>query len=308
MSRHSGKAVAEEFPVEWVDLCGKLVRREEAVVSVFDRGFLYGDGVFETLRSYGATMFRANEHYQRLVRSATAIGMTVPFSIPEMEARCAALLDANEVRNALLRVTVTRGLQSGGIGIGGAGEPTVTITPRQTPTWDIETGLKAIVAQTRRIHPAALNPEIKSMNYLNNILAKAEAERMGADEAIMLNDRGQVAEGTVGNVFIVERGRLRTPAREAGIIVGITRAAVLEVARERGQPFEEALFGTKLLNSADEAFMTGTGYEVLPITKIDGKPVGSGKPGRLTQELGAGFKALVLSECGGDNQGDRPGN
>jgi branched-chain amino acid aminotransferase len=294
--------------MEWVDLCGKLVRREEAVVSVFDRGFLYGDAVFETLRSYGGTMFRVNEHYQRLVRSATAIGMTVPFSRPELEARCVALLDANEVRDALLRVTVTRGLLSGGIGIAGARKPTVTITPREAPAWDIETGLKAIVAQTRRIHPAALNPEIKSANYLNNILAKAEAERMGADEAVMLNDRGQVAEGTVGNVFISERGLLKTPAREAGIILGITRAAVLEVAREIGQPLEETLFGTEVLKRADEVFMTGTGYEVMPITEIEGRPVGDGEPGRLTRVLGAGFKALVDSECGGDNQGDRAGD
>lgn len=276
----------------WIYLNDQFVKEKEAVVSVFDHGFLYGDGVYETIRSYGSRIFMRDQHLARLCRSADAIGLTIP--IPKL--RWPALLHEAMTRNdlghertdAYLRITISRG--AGDIGLDPALCPTPTVVimtkPLHPPPLEqYRIGVNLIVARTRRNLPSALSPQIKATNFLNNILAKREAIAAGAFDSILLNWESHITECTVSNLFFVRAGRLCTPALACGLLDGITRDIMLSLAREAQIPVDEGHFGVESLNQADECFLTNTSMEIMPVTMVDGRPVGNGTPGLLTQQL-----------------------
>ena len=276
----------------WIYLNDRFVKGEEAVVSVFDHGFLYGDGVYETIRSYGSRIFMRDQHLARLRRSADAIGLTIP--IPELA--WPDLLHESMERNnigdaqqdAYLRITISRG--AGDIGLDPALCPTPTVVimakPLHPPTPEqYRTGVSLIVAKTRRNLPSALSPQIKATNFLNNILAKREAIAAGVFDSILLNWESYLTECTVSNLFFVRAGRLCTPALACGLLDGITRNIVLSLAQEAQISVDEGYFGIEAIYKADECFLTNTSMEVMPVTMVDGHPVGKGTPGLLTQEL-----------------------
>lgn len=282
----------------WIYLNDRFVKEEEAVVSVFDHGFLYGDGVYETIRSYGSRIFMRDQHLARLRRSADAIGLTIP--IPEH--RWPALLHEAMTRNdvghertdAYLRITISRG--AGDIGLDPAlcPIPTLVIMTKPLhppPPEQYRIGVNLIVARTRRNLPSALSPQIKATNFLNNILAKREAIAAGAFDSILLNWESHLTECTVSNLFFVRAGRLCTPALACGLLDGITRDIVLRLAREAQIPVDEGHFGIETLNQAEECFLTNTTMEVMPVTMVDGHPVGDETPGPLTQQLHRLFSA-----------------
>jgi len=276
----------------WIYLNDRFVKKEEAVVSVFDHGFLYGDGVYETIRSYGSRLFMRDQHLARLRRSADAIGLTIP--IPEH--RWPSLLHEAMTRNdvghehadAYLRITISRG--AGDIGLDPALCPTPTVVimtkPLHPPPLEqYRIGVDLIVARTRRNLPSALSPQIKATNFLNNILAKREAIAAGAFDSILLNWESHLTECTVSNLFFVRAGRLCTPALACGLLDGITRDMVLNLAREAQIPVDEGHFGIEAIHKADECLLTNTSMEVMPVTMVDEHPVGNGTPGPLTQRL-----------------------
>lgn len=276
----------------WIYLNGRFVKQEEALISVYDHGFLYGDGVYETLRSYGSRLFMGPRHIERLFRSADAIGLTIP--IPRLQ--WIPLLYETMARNTLggpacdasLRITVSRG--PGAIGLDPAlcSSPTVVIMakPLVVPEPTLyETGVALIIATTRRNLPTALPPHVKSANFLNNILAKREALAAGAFDSILLNWQGHLAECTVSNLFFVTNGRLCTPSTDCGILDGITRSVVLQLARENNIPLEEGCYTAADLRAADECFLTNTSMEIMPVTSVDQITIGNGKPGPLTRRL-----------------------
>jgi branched-chain amino acid aminotransferase len=274
----------------WIYLNDRFVEEEHAVVSVFDHGFLYGDGVYETIRSYGLKIFMRDQHLLRLHRSAEAIGLSIP------ERDWPSLLHeamtrngvGNEHADAYIRVTISRG--AGGIGLDPSLCPTPTIVimaqPLKPPPKErYRTGVSLIVAKTRRNLPSALDPQIKATNFLNNIQAKREAISAGVFDSVLLNWESHLTECTVSNLFFVRSGRLCTPALSCGILDGITRGILLELARESGIPVEEGQFPVEALRTAEECFLSNTTMEVMPATQLNGRPVGSGKPGPLTQRL-----------------------
>ncbi|HSL02995.1 MAG TPA: aminotransferase class IV [Nitrospiraceae bacterium] len=276
----------------WIYLNDRFVKEEEALISVFDHGFLYGDGVYETIRSYGSRIFMRDQHLARLRRSSSAIGLAIP--IPEH--KWPDLLHESMVRNnignaqqdAYLRITVSRG--AGGIGLDPAlcPAPTVVIMakPLQPPSPEqYRIGVSLIVAKTRRNLPSALSPQIKTTNFLNNILAKREAIAAGAFDSILLNWESHLTECTVSNIFFVRAGRLCTPALACGLLDGITRDIVLSLAQEAQIPIDEGYFGVEAIHKADECFLTNTSMEVMPVTAVDGYAVGNGAAGPLTQQL-----------------------
>lgn len=274
----------------WIYLNDRFVEEKEALISVFDHGFLYGDGVYETIRSYGSKIFMLDEHLARLHRSANAIGLAVP------ERDWPSLLHESMVRNgvgndhvdAYIRMTISRG--TGDIGLDPALCPTPTVViitkPLKPPPPDrYQRGVSLIVAKTRRNLPSALDPQIKAMNFLNNIQAKREAIAAGAFDSVLLNWESHVTECTVSNVFFVESGRLCTPALACGILDGLTRSVILGLAREQHLPVEEGRYPVDRLREADECFLSNTTMEVMPVTTLDGRSVGNGKPGPLTGQL-----------------------
>ena len=275
---------------------GKLFDKNDAKVSVYDHGFLYGDGVFEGIRVYGGKVFRLREHIDRLYESARHIALEIPLT---REAMTQAVLDtvkANAKQDGYIRLVVTRGAGSLGLDPGRTSDPQVIVIVDDISLYPVEfyeKGLDIITASIIRNHPNALNPRIKSLNYLNNILAKIEAVRAGCQEAIMLNHNGEVAECTGDNIFVVKRGVLRTPHMVAGILEGVTRNAVLELAREARIPVQEMALTRHDVYSADECFLTGTAAEVVPVVKCDGRPIGNGKPGPITRQLRERFHQLA---------------
>jgi branched-chain amino acid aminotransferase len=283
--------------VVYVD--GQLVPVEEAKVSVFDHGLLYGDGVFEGIRAYHGRVFRLTQHLERLCASADGIHLTIPLSMAEMEEAVVQTLRANGLADAYIRLVVTRGKGDLGLDPRKCPRPTVFIITGGIQLYDPSVyvdGLKLITCRTRRTSPRALDPALKSLNYLNNILAKVEVTAAGADEGIMLNEAGFVAECTGDNIFYVREGAIITPPPEAGMLKGITREAVMEVARQQGYPVWERLFKEEELFTADECFLTGTAAEIVPVTSIDGRPIGGGKAGSVTGSLREGFRELVARE------------
>ena len=277
-------------------LNNSLVPEGEARVSVLDRGFLYGDGIFETLRAYSGAIFHCNDHLDRLFHSAEAIYLRISFTRDYLMETLYKTLETNHLKDAYLRLSVTRGVSEPGLDIEGCLSPTLTIIAKEFsgyPEGLHQSGIRAAVVNTRRIPASALNPAVKSLNFLNNIMARVEAKRLNAAEAIMLNMEGYVAEGTVSNIFMVKGGLIKTPPLSAGILNGVTRSIVIDLLKENGIPIIEQAFYPAELYTADECFVTSTLYEVMPVTTINGNAVGSGKPGKLTQTILNLFRRLT---------------
>ena len=267
---------------------GALHEKEEAKVSVYDHGLLYGDGVFEGIRAYNSKVFRCEEHIERLFNSAKAIALAIPMTPQELEDAIYRTLEANGLTDAYIRVVVTRGIGTLGLDPTKCHSPQVVIitdTIMLYPRDFYEKGLEVVTVPTVRNHPNAVNPKIKSLNYLNNILAKIEALQAGVIEAIMLNKDGYVAECTGDNVFVVSKGTLNTPPAYAGILEGITRQVVFELAQKAGIPVQCEHMTRFDLYVADECFLTGTAAEIIPVVRIDSRNIGDGKPGKVTLQL-----------------------
>lgn len=283
-----------------VYISGKFVDKEDAKVSVYDHGLLYGDGVFEGIRSYAGQVFRLKEHVDRLYESARAIHLTIPMTPEEMAQAVIDTLKINNFTDAYIRVVVTRG--AGSLGL----DPRKTTDPQVIVITDLislypeefyENGLAIITAGTIRNHPAALSPRVKSLNYLNNIMAKIEGTNAGCLEALMLNHSGYVAECTGDNIFIVKHGVIHTPSIDAGILDGITRKAVINLATEKGYAVVERTMERHDILTADECFLTGTAAEVIPVTKLDGRQIGCGEVGPVTRQLRQAFQKMVRGEA-----------
>lgn len=279
-----------------VFISGKFYDKDDAKVSVFDHGLLYGDGVFEGIRSYAGKVFRIQQHLDRLWDSAKAIWLTIPMSKEEMAAAIEETLRLNGIEDGYIRVVVTRGAGTLGLDPNRCSDPQVIIITDHISLYPkelYEKGLELITVSTIRNHPAALSPRIKSLNYLNNILAKIEGLQAGCIEALMLNHKGEVAECTGDNIFLVRKGELLTPPKEAGILEGITRDAVIELACESGISVREIPLTKHDVYIADECFLTGTAAEVVPVVKVDSRPIGDGAPGPITRDLMAKFHRLT---------------
>lgn len=278
---------------------GQLVPKDEARISVFDHGLLYGDGVFEGIRVYGGEVFLLQEHVERLYESARVIRLEIPMTTEQMCEAVEQTVRANEIGDGYVRLVVTRGAGTLGLDIRKTSHPCVIIiadTITLYPDEMYENGMAIVTASTIRNHPAALNPRVKSLNYLNNILAKIEGTDAGCLEALMLNHKGEVAECTGDNIFIVRKGRIATPPRDAGILEGITRNMVMRLADEAGYRLDEIALTRHDVYTADECFLTGTAAEVIAIVKVDGRTIGDGRPGPITQDLLQRFRARTRGE------------
>jgi branched-chain amino acid aminotransferase len=279
-----------------VFIAGKLYDKEDAKVSVYDHGLLYGDGVFEGIRSYAGNVFRLEQHVDRLYDSAKSIHLVIPMTKAEMAQAVKDTLAANKLVDAYIRLVVTRGAGSLGLDPRKTANPQVIIITDSISLYPeelYEQGLKIITAGTMRNHPSALNPRIKSLNYLNSILAKIEATNSGCLEALMLNHKGEVSECTGDNIFVVRKGELHTPSIDAGILEGITRDAVIEIAKTLGIKVVERTMDRHDVYTADEVFLTGTAAEVIPVVDCDARLIGDGKPGPITQRLRKAFHIIA---------------
>jgi branched-chain amino acid aminotransferase len=271
---------------------GKYYPKSEAKISVYDHGFLYGDGVFEGIRVYNSHVFKLEEHLNRLYDSAKSIALSIPLGKVEFREAILETIRKNSLRDAYLRVVVTRGYGDLGLNpVKCAKASVVIIADYIAPLYE-GISAKAIVAATRRNNPDSLDPQIKSLNYLNNILAKMEANRAGVDEAIMLNQQGMVCEGTSDNLFVVKNGILITPPLSDGALGGITRSAVLELAAQLKIPVEEKSITVHEIMASDEAFLTGTAAEIGALVEVNGQNIGDGKPGPMWKILSAAFKGV----------------
>ena len=275
---------------------GKLIDKEKAYISVFDHGLLYGDGVFEGIRTYDGLVFRLKEHIDRLYKSADAIELKIPLTKMEMTGAITITLKANKLENAYIRLVVTRGVGDLGLDPRKCPNPTVFIITHKIALYPREfyrKGLEIVTAKTRRNYPQSLDPRIKSLNYLNNILAKLDAIKSGTEEAIMLTYDGYVAECTGDNIFMVKNGELITPPVDIGALEGITRDAVIQLARREDIPFCEKLLRMEDFYAADEVFLTGTAAEIIPVVMIDKRRIADGKPGKITGRLTEVFRELT---------------
>ena len=280
----------------WVFLNDRFVRKEEALVSVFDHGFLYGDGVYETLRSYGSRIFMRDQHLARLRRSAEAIGLDIPIPESQWPELLHEAMHRNGIGNAradaYLRITVSRG--AGEIGLDPSLCPRATVvimakTLHPSPPILSHDGVSLTVAKTRRNLPEALSPQIKSTNFLNNILAKRESIAAGTFDSLFLNWKDELTECTVSNLFFISGKTLHTPALDCGILDGITRTIVMTLAQEEGVPVREGHYHLADLQRAEECFLTNTSMEIMPVNRVDSFPIGAGHPGPLTRRLQTRF-------------------
>ena len=277
-------------------LNGEFVDKADAKVSVFDHGLLYGDGVFEGIRLYDGCVFKLEEHLERLEFSAKAILLDLPMSLDEFANAVCETCRRNDLSNGYVRLIVTRGPGHLGLTPDGCGPPNVIIIADDIQLYPeelYENGLKIISVPTRRINAAALPPAVKSLNYLNNILAKIEAKKVGFLEALMLNDKGEIAECTGDNVFIVSKGTIFTPPLDAGSLRGITRGAVMDLAEEIGYEVREQALTRYDLWTAEECFLTGTAAEVIPCVEVDHRAIGDGNPGKVFKSLISKFREKV---------------
>ncbi|HEY9016474.1 MAG TPA: branched-chain-amino-acid transaminase [Gemmatimonadales bacterium] len=283
-------------PIVWLD--GKWCDRATATVSVYDHGLLYGDGVFEGIRVYGGKIFRLHEHLERLYDSAKAIWLTIPMSRDEMAAITEEAVRRSGIAEAYIRHVVTRGVGDLGLDPRKCPKPSILIIVDTIKLWPeqvYEAGLNVITAGTPIPQKESLSPRVKSLNYLAHILAKIEGIQAGADEVLMLDSAGSVAEGSGQNVFVVKHGKIRTPPPHAGILKGVTRDVVIELATEAGYEVEETIINRYDVYTADEAFFTGTASELVAIRQLDGRVIGAGRAGPVTRDLRARFQALVRS-------------
>ncbi len=278
---------------------GEYFSREDAKISVYDHGLLYGDGVFEGMRIYSGNVFRLDQHLDRLWESARAIALQIPISLDAMADAVNETVRLNGLSDGYIRLVVTRGGNQLGLDPFRCDNPQVIIIADRIslyPESYYQDGLDLVTAATIRNHPAALSPRIKSLNYLNNILAKIEGLRAGCVEALMLNHKGEVAECTGDNIFLIKKGDLFTPPIDAGILEGITRNAVLELAEGLGIATHQTALTRHDLFVADECFLTGSAAEVIPAVRLDGRDIGDGKPGPITRKLNDAFRKLVQGE------------
>jgi branched-chain amino acid aminotransferase len=279
-----------------VYIAGKLYDKEDAKISVYDHGLLYGDGVFEGIRSYNGHVFRLRKHLDRLYQSAHAIRLEIPMTKEAMATAVVDTLKVNNIRDGYIRLVVTRGAGYLGLDPRKTANPQVIIITDRIELYPAELydkGLTIVTASVIRNHPNALSPRIKSLNYLNNILAKIEGAEAGASEVLMLNINGEVAECSGDNIFVVHGRALLTPPTDAGILEGITREAVIELARTASLEVREMTLTRHDVYIADECFLTGTAAEVVPVVKCDGRAIGTGQPGPITRDLRARFLELV---------------
>jgi branched-chain amino acid aminotransferase len=278
---------------------GRFYSKEDATISVYDHGFLYGDGVFEGIRAYGGRVFKLKEHIDRLFESAKTIMLKIPLSREKLMEEVVHTVRVNGLKDAYIRLVITRGVGTLGLNPFNCNTPQVIIIADKIvlyPKTFYENGLSVITVPTQRNIAEAVNPRIKSMNYLNNIMAKIEAINAGVHEAIMLNSAGFVAECTGDNIFIVKKGVIKTPPLYMGVLEGITRDEIITLARRFGIEVAEDVFTRHDVFNADECFLTGTAAEVIPVVKVDGRVIGNGKPGKLTKRLTGAFHELVRSE------------
>ncbi len=285
--------VLEKEPLVYID--GQLVPKSQAKISVFDHGFLYGDGVFESIMVFNGVAFKLKEHIDRLYDSAKAICLEIPMSKEEMIKTIVETVRVNGFKDAYIRVLVTRGVGDLGLDPRKCPKPSVIIIVDKIQLYREDAwtkGVTAIISSVRRDRVDATTHEIKSMNYLNSILAKLEANAVGADEAIMLDERGFVSEGATDNIFIVKNGVIYTPPRTSGILPGITRDRVMKLAEELGYKVVEKDITPAELLTADEVFLTGTAAGIVPVVKISGRIIGDGKPGPITRRLMEKFKEI----------------
>src|SRR4051812_3936240 len=277
---------------------GKFYSEADAKVSVFDHGLLYGDGIFEGIRFYNGRVFRLEQHLGRLWNSARSICLEIPMRRQEMTEALLETIRQNHLRDGYIRLVVTRGVGNLGLNPEQCKNPSVIIIVATIALYHEDfyrKGLSIVTVATRRSNPASLNPAVKSLNYLNNVMARIEANLANADEALMLNDAGNVAECTADNVFLIKKGQIFTPPISAGALRGITRSVAMEAAEELGIKVTETNITRHDVFVADECFLTGTAAEVIPVIKADGRPIGTGKPGPLTGKIIARFRELTRS-------------
>jgi branched-chain amino acid aminotransferase len=272
----------------WVFLNDRFVDRKEAMVSVFDHGFLYGDGIYETLRAYNGRIFMLRRHLERLYRSGDRIGLAVPIPLADWPGLLQEAMQRNGLTDAYLRITVSRGEGDIGLDPHLCPRPTVVIMAKPAVVYPgnlYTSGVDLVVVEVRRNLSSALPPQVKSLNFLNNILAKHEATHKGAFDGVMLNVEGYVTECTASNLFFMKNGTLHTPSVDCGILDGITREVILLLAREHQVPTEEGSYREDRLLGADECFLTNTSMELMPVREVNRQPIGAGKPGPLTHRL-----------------------
>lgn len=278
---------------------GKFLPKENAKISVFDHGLLYGDGVFEGIRTYDGLIFKLKEHIDRLYQSAHTIMLEIPMSKNELVEAIKRTLRENKLKDAYIRLLVTRGVGDLGLDPRKCPKATIIIITDKIKLYSPEfykMGMEIVTIPTQRTSHEAVNPQVKSLNYLNNILAKVEAINAGVEEAVMLNSEGYVAECTGDNIFIVKKGALLTPPIHIGVLRGITRGAVIDIARMKGIPVCEEILTRYDLFNAEECFLTGTAAEIIPVVKIDGRTIGNGKPGKMTSNLTNEFHKITRSD------------
>ncbi len=280
---------------------GKYVPKDEASISIYDHGFLYGDGIFEAIRAYDGNVFKLREHIDRLYESAKSIKIDIPFSREEFSRLVIDVLRKNGLTNSYIRIVISRGRGRMGVDPRNCTKPTIVIMvePREPLFGGNVKGISAIVASMRRTPSWSLDPRIKTLNYLNNIMAKIEAIEAGVEEAIMLNEEGCVAETSTENIFIVKSGTVITPHPSQGLLRGITRDAVINVAKELGYTVEERPMTVHELYNADEVFVTGTAAELVPIVKISGRKIGEEKPGPIFSRILGRFKESIKKSTEG---------
>jgi len=284
---------------QWIYLNGEFVTKENAKISVYDHGFLYGDGIFEGIRIYDGNIFRCKEHLDRLYDSAKSIMLDIPLSYSEMQDALVETLRKNGMRNGYIRLVVSRGPGNLGLDPTRCPQAIVVIIVEELSIYPEEAyrdGLRSVSVSPRRNLPDALNPKIKSLNYLNNILVKIQSNLAGVGEAIMLNSQGYVAEGSSDNIFIVKRGVVYTPPCYIGALEGITRGAIIDLCAKLGYPLKEEPFTLHDVYTADEAFFTGTAAEVIAVREVDGRTIGAGHAGPITTRLLQEFRKIVTVE------------
>ncbi|OEH91940.1 branched-chain-amino-acid transaminase [Bacillus solimangrovi] len=284
---------------QWIYLDGNFVKKEEAKISVYDHGFLYGDGVFEGIRVYDGNIFRMKQHIDRLYDSAKSIMLEIPYTKEELTKITAETVVKNGLTSAYIRLVVSRGIGDLGLDPFKCEKPSVVIICEPLAIFSeelYESGLDIVTVASRRNRPDVLSPMVKSLNYLNNVLVKIEAHLANVSEALMLNDQGYVAEGSADNIFIVKGKQLITPPGYIGALEGVTRNVILEIASELGYEVKETAFTRHEVYIADEVFLTGTAAEVIAVVKVDGRLIGDGKPGEHTQRLLQAFRERVTKD------------